>query len=155
MAGNDTAALVVALSAQLSKFERDMSRAGDIADKTVGGIEQSFSRLNPSVGTSFLGNFLSSAVTKGISAAEDALKDLIKRFEELQYTAKYTETAIQTVYGLQAAFQKSGSSADDLNKSLSSVALQLDQMQRGNTENPLAKLFAANPQALKASRSRT
>jgi hypothetical protein len=110
MAGNDTAALVVAMSAQLSKFERDMSRAGDIADKTVGGIEQRFSRLNPSVGASFLGNLFSSAVTKGISAAEDALKDLVQRFEQLQYTAKYTETAIQTVYGLQTAFQKSGSS---------------------------------------------
>lgn len=145
---DDTAALVVALSAQLTKFERDMKQAGDIADKTVGGIEQRFSRLNPSVSTSFLGNFLSNAVTKGISAAEDALKSLITRFEELQYTAKYTETAIQDVYGLQAAFQKSGSSVDDLNKSLTSVALQLDQMQRGNTENPLAKLFAANPQAL-------
>ncbi|MET4197289.1 hypothetical protein ABIA95_000170 [Bradyrhizobium sp. LA8.1] len=148
MAGNDTAALVVAMSAQLSKFERDMKQAGDIADKTVGGIEQRFSRMNPSVSTSFLGNFFSTAVTKAIGAAEDALKDLIRRFEELQYTAKYTETAIQSVYGLQAAFQKSGSSADDLNKSLTSVALQLDQMQRGNTENPLAKLFDANPQAL-------
>lgn len=145
---DDTAALVVALSAQLTKFERDMRQAGDVADKTVSGIENRFSRLNPSVNASFLGNFLSSAITKGISAAEDALRELVKRFEDLQYTAKYTETAIQTVYGLQAAFQKSKSSADDLNKSLTSVALQLDQMQRGNTENPLAKLFAANPQAL-------
>lgn len=146
---DDTAALVVALSAQLSKFERDMKQAGDVADRTVSGIEGRFSKLNPSVNASFLGNFLSTAVTKGISAAEDALRELVKRFEDLQYTAKYTETAIQAVYGLQAAFQKSGSSADDLNKSLSSVALQLDQMQRGNTENPLAKLFAANPQALR------
>lgn len=147
MAGNDTAALVVALSAQLIKFERDMRQAGDVADRTASGIEDRFSRINPT-GASFLGNFLSSAVIKGIGAAEDALKDLVKRFEDLQYTAKYTEVAIQSVYGLQAAFQKSGSSADELNKSLTSIALQLDQMQRGNTENPLAKLFAANPQAL-------
>lgn len=148
MAGNDTAALVVALSAQLSKFERDMRQAGDIADRAASGIEDRFSRINPTA-SSFLGNFLSNAVTKGIGAAEEALKELVKRFEDLQYTAKYTEVAIQSVYGLQAAFQKSGSSADELNKSLTSVALQLDQMQRGNTENPLAKLFAANPDALK------
>lgn len=149
MANNDTAALVVALSAQLSRFERDMKQAGDVADRTASGIEDRFSRLNPHISSSFLGNLFSNAVTAGISAAEDALKDLVKRFEDLQYTAKYTETAIQTVYGLQDAFKKSGSSVDDLNKSLTSVALQLDQMQRGNTENPLAKLFAANPQALK------
>ncbi|MCK1401968.1 hypothetical protein IVB45_17805 [Bradyrhizobium sp. 4] len=148
MAGNDTAALVVALSAQLSKFERDMKQAGDIADRTASGIEDRFNRINPAA-ASFLGNLFSNVVTKGIGAAEDALRELVKRFEDLQYTAKYTETAIQSVYGLQEAFRKSGSSVDDLNKSLSSVALQLDQMQRGNTENPLAKLFAANPQALK------
>lgn len=48
-----------------------MKQAGDIADRTVGGIEQRFSRLNPSVGASFLGNLFSTAVTKGIGAAED------------------------------------------------------------------------------------
>ncbi|MET4283573.1 hypothetical protein [Bradyrhizobium sp. LA6.12] len=36
---NDTAALVVALSAQLTKFERDMKQAGNIADRTVADIE--------------------------------------------------------------------------------------------------------------------
>lgn len=145
---DDTAALVVALSAQLTKFERDMKNAVGIADRSAASIEDRFNRINPTA-ASFLGNLFSNAVTSGIKVAEDALKDLVKRFEDLQYTAKYTETAIQSLFGLQEAFRKSGSSADDLNKSITSIALQLDQIQRGNTDNALSKLFAANPQALK------
>ena len=47
MAGNDTAALVVALSAQLTKFEKDMKSAGDIADRQVSSIEDRFQQANP------------------------------------------------------------------------------------------------------------
>jgi hypothetical protein len=141
---DNTASLVVALSAQLTKFEKDMRDAGIMAEKATKDIEGKFSKMNPQVSTSFLGNLFSNLATKGLSAAEEAIKDIIKRFEELQQTAKYTETSLQWVYGLQEAFKKSGSSADDLNKALTTVALQLDQIKRGNTENPLAKLFAAN-----------
>jgi hypothetical protein len=145
----DTASLVVALSAQLTKFEKDMRAAGIMADKAASDIENKFSKMNPQISTSFFGNLFSNIASKGLSAIEDAVKDIIKRFEELQQTAKNTETSLQWVYGLQQAFKKDGASADDLNRSLTSIALQLDQMQRGNTENALAKLFAANPQAMK------
>lgn len=140
----DTASLVVALSAQLTQFQKDMQAAGIMADKAVGDIENKFSKMNPKISTSFFGNFFSDLAGKGLSAVEDAIKDIIQRFEELQQTAKYTETSLQWVYGLQQAFKDSGSSADDLNKSLMTVALQLDQIKRGNTTNPLAQLFAAN-----------
>ncbi len=43
----DVAALVVALSAQLSQFQKDMEKAGTIADSAVKGIEESFSKMNP------------------------------------------------------------------------------------------------------------
>ena len=140
----DTASLVVALSAQLTQFQKDMQAAGIMADSAVNNIEKKFSSMNPKVSTSFFGNLFADMASKGLSAVEDAIKDIITRFEELQRTAKYTETSLQWVYGLQQAFKDSGSSADDLNKSLMAVALQLDQIKRGNTENPLAKLFAAN-----------
>lgn len=42
----DTAALVVALSAQLTKFEKDMKGAVDIANKRTKEIEQSFAKMN-------------------------------------------------------------------------------------------------------------
>ena len=141
---DNTASLVVALSAQLTKFEKDMRDAGIMAEKATKDIEGKFSKMNPQVSTSFLGNLFANLASKGLSAVEDAIKDIIKRFQELQQTAKYTETSLQWVYGLQEAFKQSGSSADDLNKSLSAVALQLDQIKRGNTTNPLAQLFAAN-----------
>ena len=140
----DTASLVVALSAQLTQFQKDMQAAGIMADSAVNNIEKKFSSMNPKVSTSFFGNLFADMASKGLSAVEDAIKDIITRFEELQRTAKYTETSMQWVYGLQQAFKDSDSSADDLNKSLMAVALQLDQIKRGNTTNPLAQLFAAN-----------
>jgi hypothetical protein len=49
MADNDTAALVVALSAQLSKFEKDMKGAVDIADRRTKDIENSFTKMNSAI----------------------------------------------------------------------------------------------------------
>lgn len=46
MAQNDTAALVVALSAQVSKFEKDMQSAVSIADKHTKAIETRFTAMN-------------------------------------------------------------------------------------------------------------
>ena len=45
----DTAALVVALSAQLTKFEKDMQKAGIMAERAVGDIENKFSKMNPQI----------------------------------------------------------------------------------------------------------
>src|SRR6185295_16632471 len=82
MAGNDTAALVVALSAQLTKFEKDMKGAVDIADKRTKEIETRFSALNTTISNKFgslsasaksnigfLGDLLSSLGGKGTAAA--------------------------------------------------------------------------------------
>jgi len=49
MADDKTAALVVALSAQLTKFEKDMTDAVKIADRKTKEIETTFSRLNTTV----------------------------------------------------------------------------------------------------------
>ena len=53
MAANDTAALVVALSAQVSKFEKDMKSATDIADRSVKQIENRFSAMNGVLSSKF------------------------------------------------------------------------------------------------------
>lgn len=62
MADNDTAALVVALSAQLTRFEKDMKGAVDIADKRTKEIETRFSAMNSAITgkLSELGNIASS-----------------------------------------------------------------------------------------------
>ena len=82
MADNDTAALVVALSAQLSKFEKDMKGAVDIADRRTREIETRFSAMNSAItgklqqlGASasanigFAGTLLNSLGPAGIAAA--------------------------------------------------------------------------------------
>jgi hypothetical protein len=79
---DDTAALVVALSAQLTKFEKDMKGAVDIADKRTKEIEGKFSALNTTINNKlnavssqargnigFLGDLLSSLGGKGAAAA--------------------------------------------------------------------------------------
>lgn len=71
MAGNDTAALVVALSAQLTKFEKDMKGAVDIADKRSKEIETRFSSLNKVASDQF--SKFSANATGNIGALGSAL----------------------------------------------------------------------------------
>jgi hypothetical protein len=148
MAGDDkTAALVVALSAQLTKFERDMNRAGDVADKTVSGIEDRFAKLNPSVAASFLGNLFSNFSTKGIEAAIQFVTDLKDRFLELPAVANLVGQSLNDVWGFQEAASKAKVSIEDSTKSLKGLAVLLDEMQRGE-KNSLTALFDVNPAAL-------
>lgn len=59
----DTAALVVALSAQLTKFEKDMKQAVDIADRHTKQIETTFTRMNKNI-ESQLSSFAQGAVSR-------------------------------------------------------------------------------------------
>jgi len=144
--GSDTAALVVALSAQLSKFERDMKQAGDVADRAASGIEDRFSRINPAA-SSFIGNFASNLVTKAFDKAIELAQDLTRRFIELNDTAKLVGVSMNEIFGVQQAAGKFGAPVDDVTASLRNLATLLDQLQRGE-KNSLSNLFDANPQAL-------
>lgn len=147
MADDKTAALVVALSAQLTKFEKDMGRAGDIADKTVSGIENRFSKANPSFSGSFLGNFLSNLTTKGLDAAVKLVSDLVDRFIDLEKVSKLVGESMKDLFGVQQAAQQFKVPIEDTTASIKGLAVLLDQMQRGE-KNSLSALFDANPQAL-------
>jgi hypothetical protein len=145
---DNTASLVVALSAQLTKFEKDMRAAGIMADKAVGDIEDKFSRMNPKVSTSFFGNLFASLTDKALQGAVDGVKSLIDRFVELEKTSKYTEISMQWLYGLQQAGIKAGASISDINTAVKAVAFSLDEMKRGG-DNALKTLLDANPQFMK------
>jgi hypothetical protein len=145
---DNTASLVVALSAQLTKFEQDMKKAGIMADQATNDIERKFSSMNPKISTSFFGNLFSNLATKALDAAESAIAKLIDRFADLQKTAEYAGTSMQWLYGVQAAGAKAGASIEDINTAVRALAFQLDEMQRGG-DNALKKLFDANPQFLK------
>ncbi|WP_441280082.1 hypothetical protein [Bradyrhizobium sp. 63_E2_N1_3] len=145
MAKDDTAALVVALSAQVSQFERDMKRANDIADRTVGQIEGRFSNL---LGASTLGNLFGNIATKGLEKAVSVLDDLLDRFVKLTQIAHLVQVPIQDVFGIQESASKDGASVDEAAQSIRSLAVLLDQMKRGQT-NTLTELFDVNPAALR------
>jgi hypothetical protein len=147
---DNTASLVVALSAQLTKFEKDMRDAGIIADKGVKDIEDKFSKMNPKISTSFFGNFFSTLADKAVSAATDAVGKLIDRFVELQKTSEYTATSMKWIFGLQQALGKAGAATADVTAGFRSVAEALDELQRGG-DNALKKLLNApgNQQFLK------
>ena len=144
----DTAALVVALSAQLTKFEKDMQRAGITAEKAVGDIENKFSRMNPQINASFLGNLFSTAVSKGIETATKALEDFYNRFIELDKQARILDMSLEGVWGFQEAARAGGATVDEANLSLRRMADLLAEMKRGD-KNSLSQLLDANPQAMK------
>lgn len=148
MAANDTAALVVSLSAQVSKFEKQMKDAGLIADRTVKDIEDKFSKANPAFGGTFLGSFLGNIASAGFSKLISFAEDMAKRFIELDRTAKLANVSMQELFGLQQAGAKLGVPIDDVTQSVKALAVLLDQMQRGE-KNTLSALFDANPDFLK------
>lgn len=87
--GGDVAALVVAMSAQLTQFEKDMARAGDLADHSVRAIEDRFKAANISFPglDDLVGKVEKLATAGGIAA-------LIAQFHELNAeVAKIGESA--------------------------------------------------------------
>lgn len=145
---DNTASLVVALSAQLTKFEKDMRDAGIMADKATKDIEDKFSKMNPQVSASFLGNLFSNAATKGIEAASKALSDFYERFTVLRKESSILGESMKDIWGFQEVAKKGGDTIEAATTSLRHLANLLSEMQRGDA-NSLSALFDANPQALK------
>lgn len=141
----DTASLVVALSAQLTKFEKDMKAAGIMADNAVTDIEKKFAGINPQVSASFLGNLFSNIVTKGIDAAVKALSDFVDGFVALKKAADLAEISLGKVYGLSSAL---GKNQEDNARSIEKLTIMLDDMRRGETTS-FGNLKAANPDFFK------
>lgn len=115
MANNDTAALVVALSAQLTKFEKDMKGAVDIADRRTREIETRFGKMNAAIqgklselgraasaNIGFAGTLLNTlgpagiAAAVGIGAAVGGVLALANAAEEFSRKAKLLKEGAET-----------------------------------------------------------
>jgi hypothetical protein len=142
---DNTASLVVALSAQLTKFEKDMRDAGIMADKAVNDIENKFSKMNPSfAGASFIGNFFANLADKSIRGAIDALKDFYDRFILIDKEAKILGESMRDVFAFQEVAKAGGANIEQATRDLRTLATLLADMQRGD-KNSLSRLFDAQP----------
>jgi hypothetical protein len=111
----DTAALVVALSAQLTKFEKDMQKAVGIADRGVKDIENRFAKLNPSAGDGFakfetrLKQF---ATVGGISLLINQIIELNRAVAQIGEAAETLGVSTEEIQKLRFAVVATGGAAE-------------------------------------------
>src|SRR4249920_88927 len=163
----DTAALVVALSAQLTKFEKDMKDAVKIADQQTKNIENRFSQMNSRIESefsSFVSRFSAAAgplggifsalgpvgltVVAGIGAATLAvgfLNDKTDQFVAKQKAMKEAaETTGFTLNQLKALGQSATATGVDFDKAergIERMTVAIDQL-RSNGTGPLYDALA-------------
>jgi hypothetical protein len=157
MTANDTAALVVALSAQVSKFQKDMDQANAIASKSVKQIEDKFAQANISLGKLTAGTLLGNLLTDPLQVAIDKVKELGDEFTKTASLAKFLQISITRVQELQfgaalkgvdfATFRAESvqflRNAEEAKRALDEVGT-LSAKQINRIENDFARLFRAN-----------
>lgn len=158
MAQNDTAALVVALSAQMSKFEKDMKDAVTIADRGTRQIENRFAAMNGPVVANLtktmqgiggvLGgigsNFLSAAgiAGLGLSALLATAVKLNSELGKIPGLARLAGISTERLQEIKFAGAVKGVGDDAFVTSLDASVRLLDEAQR--QVNTLSRLFNAN-----------
>ena len=132
----DTAALVVALSAQLTKFEKDMQKAVGIADKGVKDIEQRFAKANPSVALAGFESLGSKIKAGGIIAAIVAIvhevNALNKAVAQIGETAEAVGTTTRFIQELRFALVATGGAAETADQFLESFSRKVGDAAKGS-----------------------
>jgi len=167
----DTAALVVALSAQVTKFEKDMKDAVGIADKRTKQIEDRFSKMNDTIADKLqglanvgagqlpLGNFLTKigpvgvAVAAGIGAATiafDALSKAVANYvEQASHLRDASDTTGLTIVQLDELAKIGldvGVSAEQVEQSIGKMTVAIDGLKEA--QGPLFDKLKQFPQVL-------
>lgn len=153
----DTAALVVALSAQISQFEKDMKDAVKIADTNTKAIETRFAKMNDEISSQLkglgqvglgrlgpLGGIIGSlgpaglALGVGIGAAALAFDHLaqstqkyIEQASQLKNAAETTGLTITELDELNKVGLGVGVSAEAVSLSISKMTVAFDQLRHG------------------------
>lgn len=162
----DVAALVVALSAQLTKFEKDMKDAYAIADKQTKAIETRFSQMNKNIEnefSSFVGRFTAAAgplggilgglgpigtsIAVGIGAATlaiTALSEVTQQYIEKQRAMReMTETTgltLNELKALAAASRDANVDFDKTERAVNKLSAEIGQL-RATGMGPLANVL--------------
>jgi hypothetical protein len=155
---DDTAALVVALSAQLTKFEKDMQGAVAIADRRTKEIEGKFSALNTTINNKFtsltsqaksnigfLGDLLSSLGGKGTTAAvaigvvagaiaflADKTAEFAEKSKALKEGAETAGLTINQLKQLGSAGKAVGLDFDETTSFFTKFVANLEQLRQGS-----------------------
>src|SRR5262245_46536381 len=131
----DTAALVVALSAQLTKFERDMKKAAGIADQGVSDIEKRFAKLNPSAGAGFdkLETKLKALATVGgIAALIHQIIELNRAVAQIGETAETVCIGVVELQKLRFAVVATGGAAETADSFLEAFSRKIADAAQGS-----------------------
>lgn len=157
MATNDTAALVVALSAQVDKFQKDMDKANAVANKSVKAIEDRFEAANREIGAKLsslsyaassqlgtLGSVLrtlgpagtATAVAFGgaalaFKAMVDAAGELAEKAKGIRDFAESTGLSALQVQALSKAAGQVGVNSDEAQGAIVKLTSELDLLQKG------------------------
>ena len=129
----DTAALVVALSAQLTKFEQDMNKAVGIADKGVNDIEGKFKKANIEFkGFDELDKKLKGLLTiGGIALLIKQIIDLNEAVAKLGETAETLGVSTDTLQNLRFAAAATGASFDIADRFVEQFARKVQEAATG------------------------
>jgi len=144
----DTAALVVALSAQLTKFEKDMQSAVGIADKSVAKINRSFEQINIAHGFDKALNFLKGGVIgAAISEAVQKIVETLDKAGEIGEIAERIGISTDALQTLEVALEESGGKAENARQALEKFGDAIGDAANGSTY--LGKILQANGVLLK------
>lgn len=150
MAGNDTAALVVALSAQLTKFEKDLDNAVGIADRGARRIEERFEKMN--IGRGFddlIRSVARLAALGGLAEVTNRLHEVVASVAQIGDVARTVGVTTDQLQALRFAAISSGESFEKIDGGLERFGRAASEAARGNGD--LYQILRANNVALKDS----
>jgi hypothetical protein len=144
----DTAALVVALSAQLTKFERDMREANTIAERGVSRINRTFEDINLAHGLEKGLNFLKGgAIGAILGEAVRKIVETLDKAGEVGEIAERIGLSTDALQVLQITAEETGGKAEDATNSMTRFADSIGDAAAGSTY--LGKVLEANGVALR------
>lgn len=147
------AQLIARVEARLDTFEKQLQKAGVMADGAVKDIENKFSRMDLGKGVAVgaaLGGFLGTAAGKAVDFVTEKIGELIDQFARLQRTAQFTGISLGEVFTRAAAL----GGISEFTSSLEAVAIAFDRLQRGE-RGGLSELLTINNVALSSIKTAT
>jgi hypothetical protein len=141
----DLEQLVVKMSADLSRFEKQMLKAQGVSNQAAGRIQKRFKEMNKGINTDFLnlGSGLKSAfATLSVEKVVSTMREVTKSIADIGDAADRLHLSTDEFQRLQFTAQLAGVEAETFANGMKKLALNSSEASRG--QGDLGKLFAAN-----------